>query len=309
MFVDVVAAVIYRQDGAILLSQRAAHQHQGGRWEFPGGKVEAGESLLRALSRELAEELGIRSNLAQPLMTIEHHYADKSVRLHFHEVRDWQGRPEGREGQQLVWVMPHELKDYEFPDADRPLLKAIEVGSQILVWPKEMPARWEARLTIALERGVRLILARDIADKVLLSSIIDLCHRHSAKVLVSGSSTLMQEVGGDGLHLKATQAARLHDVPEVPLLSVSCHSADELAQAQKLGADLVLLSPVRKTSSHPAATPLGWEAFARLAKGRPMAVFALGGVGPADLAQARAEGAWGVAGISGFWPMEQLLHI
>lgn len=308
MPIDVVAAVIYRQDGAILLSQRAAHQHLGGKWEFPGGKVEAGESLLRALSRELAEELGIHSNLAQPLMTVEHAYSDKSVRLHFFEVRDWQGEASGREGQTLAWVSPAELGNYDFPAADRPLMTALTLGSQLLVWPNETPVFWETRLGFALERGVRLVLARDVTDKALLASIVGICHRQGAKVLVSGDAELMRVVGADGVHLKAAQAVAMTEAPDVPLLSVACHSAAELAQAVKLNADLALLSPVRQTASHVAAVPLGWETFGRLAKGLPLVVFALGGVGPADLVQARAHGAWGVAGISGFWPPQQLLH-
>lgn len=306
--IDVVAAVIYRQDGAILLAQRAAHQHQGGKWEFPGGKVEAGEKLLRAVSRELREELDIQVNLAQPLLTLDHDYPDKSVRLHFFEVREWLGQAQGREGQALAWVPPEQLATHAFPAANLPLVKALTLGSQLLVWPLAAPEHWEVRLHLALQRGVRLVYARDVQDEALLKRQCEICHQHGARLLVTNDAALMQRVGADGVHVKAALAAALSARPEVSLLSVACHSREELQQAIRLGADMALLSPVRATASHPAATPLGWQGFAELASGAPLPVFALGGVGPADLPEARLHGAFGVAGISGFWPPVQLLH-
>lgn len=306
--INVVAAVIYRQDGAILLARRGEHQHQGGKWEFPGGKVEAGEHLLRALSRELEEELGIRCNLAQPLLTLTHDYPDKSVRLHFFEVRDWLGQPEGREGQALAWVQPAELITYDFPAANLPLAKLLPLGSQLLIWPSQAPAHWQIRLHLALQRGVRLVYARDVTDEALLAQQLAICHQHGAKLLVTDDADLMRRVGADGVHLKAATAASLDVRPEVPLLSVSCHDKAELARALHLQADFALLAPVRATATHADAVPLGWQGLQTLLQGLPLPVFALGGVGPADLVEARARGAWGVAGISGFWPPEQLLH-
>jgi 8-oxo-dGTP diphosphatase len=306
--IDVVAAVVRRQDDAILLARRAVHQHQGGKWELPGGKVELGENLLRALSRELGEELGVRCNLASPLMTIEHDYPDKSVRLHFFEVRDWLGDAQGREGQLLDWVMPADLTGRDFPEANLPLVKALMLGSQLLIWPDKMPDNWEVRLHLALQRGVNLVYARGVAEEPILEQMRIVCRQHSAKLLLADDIDLMRRVGADGLHLKAATAA-LHDVrPDVELLSVACHSQKELRHALALGADMVLLAPVQPTVSHPEAAPLGWQQFASMAQGLPMPIFALGGVGPADLPQARAHGAWGVAGISGFWPPAQLLH-
>lgn len=307
-YLDVVAAVIHRQDGAILLAERASHQHQGGKWEFPGGKVETGEKLLAALARELLEELGIRCNLARPLMTVAHDYDDKSVRLHFFEVDDWVGAAQGLEGQRIDWVLPEQLAGYDFPAANQSLVTALTLGNQLLIWPEETPAFWELRLHMALQRGVSLVYARGVADQDLLAKIAEICHHHQARLLVAKDAQLMTAVAADGLHLTAAHAASLGERPEVPLLSVACHSAAELEQARRLQADLVLLSPVHQTASHPEAEPLGWQAFADLALGLPMPVFALGGVGPGDLPQARGKGAFGVAGISGFWPPEQLIH-
>lgn len=334
-FIDVVAAVIYHhQHNTILLSRRGEHQHQGGKWEFPGGKVEPGESLLAALSRELVEELGVHCNLAQPLLTIEHHYpqepaqktaqnpeqtsmqegedtkasAAKSVRLHFFEVRDWQGAPQGREGQAIDWVAIDDLAVRDFPVANRALVKALELGEQLLVWPDTLPTHWELRLHLAMQRGVRLVYARGLEDPTLLHQIAAICHQHNARLLVANDVELMRAVNADGLHLQAHVAQALKVRPEVPLLSVACHNADELRQAQSLSADMVVLAPVNATRSHPGAASLGWPAVAVMAKTCPQPIFALGGVGPSSLPVARANGAYGVAGISAFWPPEQLLH-
>ena len=93
----VAAAVIRGTDGRILLAQRPAHKHQGGLWEFPGGKVEAGESVLSALARELREELGIQVTHAQPLIQVRHAYPDQRVLLDVYEVTEFTGDAHGAE--------------------------------------------------------------------------------------------------------------------------------------------------------------------------------------------------------------------
>lgn len=122
---EVVAAVLRRPDGAVLISRRPARAHQGNRWEFPGGKIEAGEHRFLALRRELDEELGIHIDSAAPLLRIEHHYPERSVRLHVLEVFTWQGEPYGREGQPLRWIAAGQAADYEFPAANEPIKTAL----------------------------------------------------------------------------------------------------------------------------------------------------------------------------------------
>lgn len=119
----VVAAVI-RRGGRILIARRAAHQHQGGLWEFPGGKVEPAEAVQAALVRELREELGITPTAFSPLIRIEHDYPDKSVCLDVWTVTDFAGEPLGREGQPLAWVTEDELPAHDFPAANRPIVTA-----------------------------------------------------------------------------------------------------------------------------------------------------------------------------------------
>lgn len=123
---DVVAAVIYSPDrNHILLSLRKPEQHQGDRWEFPGGKLEPHESQEHALLRELDEELGIRALDYSELQTIEHRYPDKTVRLHFWSVTRFSNEPMGCEGQDVKWVSRAELAELEFPDANRPIVEML----------------------------------------------------------------------------------------------------------------------------------------------------------------------------------------
>ena len=123
--IDVVAAVIHREDGRLLITQRLADDTLGGYWEFPGGKVDPGEELRAALARELREELGIEAHIGAEIHSIVHAYPDRDVRLYFYEVRIVSGEPRKLEVADLRWVTLDELMDYQFPEADRPLLEQL----------------------------------------------------------------------------------------------------------------------------------------------------------------------------------------
>ncbi|PCJ91060.1 MAG: 8-oxo-dGTP diphosphatase MutT [Porticoccaceae bacterium] len=120
--VHVVAAVIVADDKKILLAKRPDHVHKGGLWEFPGGKLEDGESPSQALSRELEEELAISVLEATPLLKIQHDYPEKSVLLDVWQVTKFSGCAKGNEGQPIVWVKADELKEYQFPEANQPII-------------------------------------------------------------------------------------------------------------------------------------------------------------------------------------------
>ena len=124
-WLHVVAAVIFNATGdAILLARRPSNKHQGDKWEFPGGKVEASESAEFALSRELEEELGIRADVAAmaPFVEVRHRYPDKNIFLDVWRVSDFSGEAYGREGQAVRWFALHELAELEFPAANAPIL-------------------------------------------------------------------------------------------------------------------------------------------------------------------------------------------
>jgi len=125
--IDVAAAVIINHSGDTLLSLRLTGSHQGGKWEFPGGKFEQGETAEQALYRELYEELGIKALELEPFIELEYCYPDKLVKLHVLEVLDFSGSPIGLEGQKVEWVSPFELTQREFPDANYPILEKLLV--------------------------------------------------------------------------------------------------------------------------------------------------------------------------------------
>ena len=126
MMLDVVVAVIRDKNNQILIAQRAEKKHQGGKWEFPGGKVEQDESAQQALARELDEELGIQISAPKPLLQIRHQYTDLSVFLDVYEVRIWQGEAYGKEGQRIRWVDIHALENYAFPIANEAIIEALQ---------------------------------------------------------------------------------------------------------------------------------------------------------------------------------------
>lgn len=125
MAVHVAVGVIINENNEVLIARRSANQHQGDKWEFPGGKVETGEESQSALKRELHEELGIEASHPQPFTQITHQYQDKDVFLDVFLVKKWGGVPYGQEGQPLRWVHLSELKQYIFPAANIEILEKI----------------------------------------------------------------------------------------------------------------------------------------------------------------------------------------
>ncbi len=121
----VVAGILIEKNDNILLTERVGDTQFVDHWEFPGGKVAKDETLQQALCRELAEEIGIQVVDAQPFRTLDHDYADRSVRLHFYLVRSWRGIPAGRESQRLRWVSRTNIDADSLLPADRPIVEAL----------------------------------------------------------------------------------------------------------------------------------------------------------------------------------------
>ncbi|MCG6965162.1 MAG: Nudix family hydrolase [Chromatiaceae bacterium] len=308
--IHVAAAALIDPEGRVLLARRHADSHQGGLWEFPGGKLEPDEPVADGLRRELHEELGIDIIAHRPLIRITHHYPDRSVLLDVHRVDAWRGDPGGREGQPLAWVAPAELAGYPMPAADVPIVAALQLPSRYLITPPQLgdQAAFLDALEASLASGIRLVQLRlfDLSQDALLAvgrKARALCHAYHARVLLNGSPESAQAIGADGLHLNSRQlhGLRTRPIPADRLLAASCHSPADLAQAVHLGADFALLSPVLPTRSHPDAEPLGWRRFAEWVNQVPLPVYALGGMHPGLIEQAWQHGAQGVAGIRGLW--------
>jgi 8-oxo-dGTP diphosphatase len=124
-FIQVAVGLIVNSAGELLIAQRPLDKPYGGLWEFPGGKIEAGESVFKALQRELLEELGIRVNSAEPWLQTEYAYPEKTVLLHTWIIKDFVGDAEGREGQLVRWVLPNTLDQYQFPAGNQLILEKV----------------------------------------------------------------------------------------------------------------------------------------------------------------------------------------
>lgn len=309
--VHVAAAVIRGEDGRILIAKRPDDKHQGGLWEFPGGKVEEGEAVLAALSRELREELAIGLDRARPLIQVRHDYPDKQVLLDVWEVSRFNGEPHGAEGQPLAWVSARQLGDYDFPAANRPIVAAARLPDHYLITPHDLDGpQLLAGIRAAISQGVRLIQLRapamfDAQYRDLAVDIQGLC-AGKAQLMLKGPLEWLGDFPAAGWHLTAEQlrkyAAKGRPLAAERWLAASCHSAEELQLATQIGADFVTLSPLQATQTHPEASPLGWEQASVLLQGFNQPCYLLGGVGPQHTEQARQAGAQGVAGIRAFWP-------
>ena len=124
--IEVVAAAIFSSCGdKIFIAKRPDSAHQGGLWEFPGGKKEEGETAQQALNRELEEELAINVKVSESLIKLQHEYSDKRIELDVYKVMSFDGEPFGAEGQETQWVYLSDIKNYEFPAANQAIIKAL----------------------------------------------------------------------------------------------------------------------------------------------------------------------------------------
>lgn len=306
--VDVAAAVIERPDGKFLLAQRPAGKVYSGYWEFPGGKVEADETIMSALKRELHEELGLDVELCYPWITTVHAYPHGTVRLHFFRVVRWRGTPQSREKQAFVWQKLNALSISPMLPANAPVLRSLSLPTVYAIthaWETGTDAAL-AQLDRALEAGLRLIQVREASldpnqRRAFCAEVVRRAHACGAIVMINADQKLAREVGADGIHLPSRELMSAACRPDFEWCAASCHDATELLQAVQLGADFVVLGPVSETPSHPGVQWMGWERFGRLVVEFPLPVFALGGMQDGDMHEARTAGAHGIAMIRGAW--------
>jgi 8-oxo-dGTP diphosphatase len=298
--IEVVAAVIERPDGAFLLAQRPAGKVYAGWWEFPGGKVEAGEPPARALERELHEELGIELVKAYPWISRVHVYEHGTVMLNFFRVARWRGEPHPRESQAFVWQRFGEPMVEPMLPANAPVLASLALPLEYAITDAQTLglAPQLERIEARLKDGLRLIQVRDKGHREraqLIDAVRRMARQYGARVLVNGGPA------ADGIHFSAEQLMALRSRPkDEGLVAASCHTVHELGHAMAIGLDFAVLGPVKATATHPGAL-LGWEGFHRIAAGASIPVYAIGGLKPEDMDRARTAGAHGMAMIRGAW--------
>lgn len=312
-YLHVAAGVIEDKAGRILLARRSQHLHQGGLWEFPGGKVEVDESVYAALRRELEEELGIVVTQAVPLIRIPYNYSDKKVLLDVWRVIAFDNTPHGAEGQEIAWVERCDLRRYEFPAANTPIVTATELPHRYLITPEPgEPAAWPAfleRLEQAIGEGIRLIQFRakslDVLHyRQLAGLVVELGRRTGVKILLNATPETAKALEADGVHLTSSELMKRRHRPlaDSQWVAASCHTLAELQHAMAIGVDFVVASPVKQTLSHPSANAIGWRGFRLLTEHAAIPVFALGGMSVADQEEAWQNGGQGIAAIRALWP-------
>jgi 8-oxo-dGTP diphosphatase len=301
---QVAVGVVKNPEGKILISLRHAELHQGGLWEFPGGKVEASETAESALARELKEELNIDVTAASPLITILHRYPDRFVQLNVFLVEQFSGEAKSLEGQPFKWVAPYELGQYAFPAANQPIITAVKLPPYYAILDDADEDLLLPNLQKILNRGIKLIQARlknlsPAAVAAFIEQAYPLCKQQQAVLLMNSAVDYSAEV--DGIHLTSRDLMALTARPEnIKWLAASCHNLGQLQQAQKIGVDFVVLAPVLPTQTHPGAAVLGWEQFAELVAEVNLPVYALGGMTRSSLINARQHGGQGIAAIRAF---------
>lgn len=257
---DVVAAVIRRDDGRILISLRPSHLDQGGLWEFPGGKLEPGESRLEALARELDEELGIEVRGATPLLRLTHAYPGKDVRLDIWEVRDWRGAPTGREAQIIRWVGPNALGTYDFPAANATIVTAARLPRLLLMPSATFAARTDFIETLeqCFRAGFTAVVL-PACTPTTLGACVALATGYGATIHLTAGVCADALASGVRRHLAAADLARAATDATLPGsgLSASVGSVADFRLAQQLGVDWIVVTDEADGQSRrlPALSP------------------------------------------------------
>jgi 8-oxo-dGTP diphosphatase len=321
----VAVGVIRNNKNQVLLSRRPANVHQANLWEFPGGKLESDETVRQALSRELNEELALIVKTAKPLIKIYHDYEEHSVLLDVWQIDSWdmgsvdcderQGQ-QGQEGQKVEWVDISSLGDRDFPEANKAIIKALQLSDFYLICPEpEADSKnYIKKFKACISAGVRLFQLRFSDDshydrhEALITELLELCESSHSRLLINSLPDYAEKIASHGVHLSSGRLLRCCERPldKKFLVSASCHNSTELEHACKIDVDFAVLSPVNKTSSHESVKPLGWDKFKNLIEPVNIPVYALGGIRADDMKKFREFGAQGVSVLSGIWNRDDI---
>lgn len=309
--IDVAVAVVFNPAGQVLWGCRPEGKPYAGYWEFPGGKVEADETVWQALVRELKEELDITALEGGPWFRIEHDYEHANVRLHLYRVWAFEGTPKSLEQQAFTWASLDSSDLSPILPATAPLLPKLAQPTEMALSNYE--AGFDAcarRLEHAL-RAVQTPVYVQFREKTLVGEPLicafehcyGLCQETGQAMLLNSETWLNMQVHLDALPcpLHLTEAHLLAgDFANLQCAGASVHSATALDAAFARGLSYAVLGAVKQTASHPGQAGMGWQVFQSIAVNARLPVFAIGGLDVADIRDARTHGAHGVAMLSGF---------
>lgn len=301
-----IAIALLLSKNKILVGWRNSTQHQGNKYEFPGGKIEQGESAVEACRREVIEEVGVDISQWHAKTVIQHEYEDIFVNLHFFQgfISD-----EQLKAAKHPWTLYErtELADLNFPKANQRIISQ-------LIWPKYIKISAELKPLHELDREKFLYFRPQLnlseySHQTLERSIVQIesCSAEHLNQLIINID-IWSKLNADTqklvtkVHLRHDQLLSMssNSLVTTHIFIASCHDIETLQHAQHIGCDAVFLSPVQDTRTHPNAEVLGWKRFQELAQHLDIPVFALGGLNPTDLELAINHGAYGLAGIRHF---------
>jgi 8-oxo-dGTP diphosphatase len=289
-----VSIAILIHQNKVLVGWREADQHQGNKYEFPGGKVEAGESPINACRREVLEEVGLDLENYFKFDFIRHEYEDVIVSLNFYFAYV-KAADLDKIKQPWTWYRRDELQDLNFPKANKPIIKRLNLLKKIKISEDILQLN-------QLEEGQYLYWrpeSIDQASQLLAQMNPNFLSRLIVNIDVWKGLSELQQKMVKMVQLKHHQVMKMQISDLIQGISyfASCHDQESLWQAQRIGCEAAFLSPVQTTESHPEAEAMGWKTFANLAQKSDMAVYALGGLKSTDLATALQYYAHGIAGI------------
>ncbi|MPW45031.1 NUDIX domain-containing protein [Acinetobacter guerrae] len=293
--IDIAIGLLFHR-GKVLVGWREAKQHQGNKYEFPGGKVEQQESPEEACRREIYEEVGIGLKQWYAFDCIQHEYDDIVVNLHLFYAYV----PENLLTliqQPWTWYSREQLTQLNFPKANDCIIQRlvwsnfIKISHQLSEFQPDQHGLFYWRTeTEQLQTQDLFQYSPDDLEKLILNI-------EAFQQLPSDLKPLIKT-----LHLKQHQLmqCRKGDLQRGTRYIAACHDLVALQHAEQVGCDAVLISPIQTTQTHPEAKALGWQVLAEWAKQTNVLIFALGGLHPDDLMKAQQHGAYGIAGIRNF---------
>ncbi len=308
MHLNVSVGVLINPNKKILLAQRPESRTWSGWWEFPGGKLEKNEVPEEALARELKEEINIDVLNCEKWVTRNYLYEEYSVTLYFFKVTEWYGQITAKENQKLLWINPYEVNKSTILPPNLFILNALSLPTQYGITnmsetPKEI---FFIQLLKQLEQGLKMIQIREknltLRElKKITLEIVKICKPFSAKVILNSSIELANDVNANGVHLNAIELKKFNKKSKNIIVSASCHSEEEVKIAQDKDIDFVVLSPVKRTISHPEGVALGWDNFLNITNSYDIPIYALGGMKKIDINNALDSGAIGIASQRDIW--------
>lgn len=303
------------QTEQVLICWRDAALHQGNRYEFPGGKVEAHETPQQALRRELLEEINIEVQQVVRAQQLHFSYPEKTVCLHIFKVTDFSGQPQGQQNQAVRWVDKQVLDQYRFPDANRPILRMVMLPDQYVIShppkPDQTLSQWIHWHAQQVPQQAWLYVRHGQLDALDYRQAIMQLHQLRPDLNLMAMSAHIEWLQADfsilrGIHFSQQDLMAGHcdmALPESLYRIVACHDERSITQANQAAVDAIVLSPLQASTTHPEQAGMGWAAWQQLASLSTVPVYALGGVKPSDLPKVQQLGGFGVAGIRAFIPV------